>query len=146
MNRKAWFKEQLKKYDRIAVAGGPKAGKTTLCRLVRDRTVIHTDSFMHDTWENVPRAVIADIVKTSPQRFVVEGVQVPRCLRKGLEVDAVLWLDEPLEKLSPRREGMRKGCLTVFADWYKDHKDVHVLQAPPVAKDSTNDIDSDDDT
>jgi hypothetical protein len=131
MNRKAWFKEVLKQYKRIAIVGGPRAGKTTLARLA-DRPVVHTDDYRHRSWDAVPYAVIADVKDLDNDRFIVEGVNAPRALRKGLEVDVVLVLNEPIEALTPRQEGMRKGVMTVLADWYKDHKDVPVMQAPAV--------------
>lgn len=135
MNRKAWWQDVLKKYDRIAVVGGPRAGKTTLVRVLDGRPVIHTDDYRKRSWEAVPHAVIADVLDLThdSKRFVVEGVQTARCLRKGLEVDVVCVLAEPIEQLSPRQDGMRKGVMTVLADWYKDHKkEVTILQAPPV--------------
>lgn len=133
MNRKAWFADVLRRYNRIAIVGGPRAGKTTLARLA-DRHVIHTDDYRTRTWEAVPHAVIADVLDLAQygHRWIVEGVQVARALRKGLEVQVVIVLNEPLNELTPRQEGMRKGVMTVLADWYKDHKNVPVLQAPPV--------------
>ena len=140
LNRKAWFELALKTFDRIAIAGGPNSGKTTLCRLVKGRPVFHTDEHKHLAWEAVPHAVIAEILNESAiKQFVVEGVQVPRTLRKGLEVDAVLWLNEALEPNSKGQEAMRKGCQTVLAEWYATHKDVPVLQAPAVKTSEDND-------
>lgn len=150
MNRKAWFADVLRRYNRIAIVGGPRAGKTTLARLA-DRHVIHTDDYRTRTWEAVPHAVIADIRDLEADslsrgnRWIIEGVQVARALRKGLEVDVVLVLNEPLEDLTTRQEGMRKGVMTVLADWYKDRKDVPILQAPAVAdieKNETEDANS----
>lgn len=137
MNRKAWFADVLRRYNRIAIVGGPRAGKTTLARLA-DRHVIHTDDYRTRSWEAVPHAVIADIRDLEADslsrgnRWIIEGVQVARALRKGLEVDVVLVLNEPLEDLTTRQEGMRKGVMTVLASWFADHKDVSIMQAPPV--------------
>ena len=131
MNRKAWFADVLKKYNRIAIVGGPRAGKTTLARLA-DRPVIHTDDYRHLSWDRVPWAAIDDIKDIDGVRWIVEGVNAPRALRKGLEVDVVLVLNEPLEDLTTRQEGMRKGVMTVLASWFADHKDVPIMQAPPV--------------
>ena len=137
MNRKAWFADVLRRYNRIAIVGGPRAGKTTLARLA-DRHVIHTDDYRTRSWEAVPHAVIADIRDLEADslsrgnRWIIEGVQVARALRKGLEVDVVLVLNEPLEDLTTRQEGMRKGVMTVLASWFADHKDVPIMQAPPV--------------
>ena len=141
MNRKAWFAEVKKHYPRIAIVGGPRAGKTTLSRLT-DRPVIHTDDYRTRSWESVPHAVIADVLDIDNRNgFIVEGVQVARALRKGLEVDVVLVLNEPLNELTPRQEGMRKGVMTVLASWFADHKDVPILQAPAVTDLEKNETD-----
>lgn len=137
LNRKGWFKLVLKTFPRVAIAGGPNTGKTTLSRMVGGRPVYHTDDHRGLAWEAVPHAVIAEVLDQTGggrEPFVVEGVQVPRTLRKGLVVDAVVWLDEPLEEESKGQATMRKGCATVLADWFKDNKDVPVLQAPRVSQ------------
>ena len=143
-NRKAWFRDVLAKYKRIAICGAPNTGKTTLSRLA-DRPVIHTDDYRTRTWEAVPHAVIADVldVAKDSDRYVVEGIQVPRCLRKGMEVDAVVYLAEPLEENSKGQAAMGKGAFTVLADWYATHKDVPVLQAPPIPESERADLDND---
>lgn len=147
MNRKAWFADVLKRYNRIAVVGGPRAGKTTLVRAARSHSKIHTDDYRTRSWAAVPHALIADVLDLAEDtpKFIVEGVQVARALRKGLEVDVVLVLNEPLTELTTAQEGMRKGVMTVLADWYKDRKDVPILQAPAVAdieKNETEDANS----
>lgn len=135
-NRKAWFLDVLKKYNRVAVTGAPRCGKSTLVRLVKDRPVVGTDDYRNRSWAAVPHAVIADVLdlvhdKETP-KFVIEGVQVPRALRKGLEVDCVVVLMEPLAEQTPRQIALGKGLMTTLADWFKDHKNVPMLQAPPV--------------
>ncbi len=137
MNRKAWFQDILKKYDRVAICGVVNGGKTTLSRLVRDRPVIHTDSFMNVTWEDAPNKIFEMVVRSiehDDKKFVVEGIQVPRTLRKGLEVDVVLWLNVPLEENSTRQNGMSKGSKTVLDEWREKNPKVPVLIAPPIEK------------
>lgn len=109
------FDEVVSKYRRIAITGGPRAGKTTWAQRITDRAVIHTDDFRSSPWPEVPFLVIEACQER--QAFCVEGVQVPRALRKGLEVDAVIWLSEPLLELSDGQERMRKGTDTIFRDW-----------------------------
>jgi hypothetical protein len=45
----------LRTYARVAIAGGPRTGKTTLAATVKDRPVVHTDDFIvgHE-WSEVP--------------------------------------------------------------------------------------------
>lgn len=48
---------------------------------------------------------------------MVEGAQVARALRRGLEVDAVLVLERPKRELTERQAAMGKGVGTVLAEW-----------------------------
>lgn len=121
-----WFKGVLAKYKRIAIAGGPRTGKTTLSdRAVGRVEVFHGDDYISDDWS----ANSAEIVRlcTPLPSFVVEGVQVPRALRKGLIVDAVIWLDRPQVPLTKAQQTMAKGVATVFAEWRAANPSVPVL-------------------
>lgn len=111
-----WVADAIRTYPRIVIAGPPHAGKTTLANLIQDRPVLHTDSLMHLPWADVPPAVNAWAQK-SGDRWAIEGVQVPRVLRKGLEPDAVIWLGAPMTALSPGQLTMAKGIVTVFDEW-----------------------------
>lgn len=111
----AWFRAVLAKYKRVAIAGGPRTGKSSLANVVTDRTVLHTDDLMDERWEDVP-AVVRLRLAGNPS-FVVEGVQVPRALRRGLEVDAVVWLGSAKVPLTPGQRTMAKAVGTVFEQW-----------------------------
>lgn len=111
-----WFADVLRCYPRVAVAGGPRTGKTTLVSAVADRPILHTDDLMSFPWEQVPHLVIQRATKAG-RSFVVEGVQVPRALRKGLAVDAVVWLGAPRTDLTPGQHVMSRAVHTVFEDW-----------------------------
>jgi hypothetical protein len=124
------FEAVLAKFDRIAIAGGPKVGKTRVfAAKVKDRPIIHTDDFMGDGGQqaflDAPRAIMAEV--QSKRRFVVEGVQVARALRRGLRVDAVVWLDTPLEQLTPGRESQRIGVKKVFNEWARMNTGVPIF-------------------
>lgn len=124
------FLAVLRNHRRVAIAGGPRMGKTTLSRLVRDRPVIGTDEYKKLPWEEVPLQMIAD-VKDLPA-FVIEGVQVPRALRKGLEVDAVVYMTRP--KVASRKPGqisMAKGVWTVFREWRAANPHIPVFVESP---------------
>lgn len=126
------FAHALQTYDRIAIAGGPKTGKTTLAAAVTDRPVIHTDDHKGMQWSELPPTILA-LPDLMLERWVIEGVQVGRCLRKGLKPDLVLWLDGAWEQLSPGLRSMEKGCETIFKDWLRNYRpegvDVHLLGA-----------------
>lgn len=107
------FLTLLSRYRRIGIVGAPKAGKTTLTALVTDRPVIHTDDWIDAGWADAPLKVIEAI--TSPDApFVVEGVIVPRAVRKGLQLDALLFLPTPLAQLNARQVAMVIAQLTVL--------------------------------
>jgi len=115
------FAEALRKYDKIALAGGPRSGKSTLTAAVADRPVIHTDDYMELPWSELPPAVLA-LPELGGDRWVIEGVQVGRVLRKGLQPDVVLWLGGSHGELSKGQRSMVKGCETVFKDWLRNFR------------------------
>lgn len=102
----------LEKYDRIALAGGPQVGKTTLAKTVTDRPVFHSDDFKRYDWAAVPHKMIE--LMSAEDRFLVEGVMVARALRKGLEVDLVVVLHEPMVPRLKGQVAMEKGILTIL--------------------------------
>jgi len=107
-------------YPRLAIAGGPKSGKTTLALAIGDgRRILHGDSWMGEDWSETSR-LIAGAANCLDEPFIVEGVQVPRALRKGMKADAVIWLDRPHQQLTPGQESMAKGCKTVLREWQID--------------------------
>ena len=112
------FAEVLAKYQRIAIAGGPKVGKSTLSNagIATGHRIVHTDDLISRfSWDDAPLEIISICSKLP--RFVVEGVQVPRALRKGLAVDVVVWLGDPKAPQTDRQVSMGKGVKTVLDDW-----------------------------
>jgi hypothetical protein len=125
---------------RICIAGGPRTGKTTLAgRLIatdpvdfmsaaRGATspadlnpVRHTDNLMHLGWSEASEA--AALWFDEPGPWIVEGVAVPRALRKwlaahpeGKPCDVVHWLEEPRDLRSKGQIAMGKGCETVWME------------------------------
>ena len=110
------FRDLRAKHDRIAIIGGPNTGKTTLSRLAMDRFILHTDVFIDKVeFKQVPFAVIATVLPLD--RFVVEGFQVARSLRKGMAVDCIVWLTKPHTELTNRQRGMIKSVATVMGSF-----------------------------
>jgi hypothetical protein len=120
------LRNALAAYKRIAITGAPGTGKTSYSNQVTDRPVIHTDDWMTQPWDEVPLLVKAKCDET-PDAFIVEGVQVPRTLRKGLEVDAVLYLSKPLEPQTPAQIALGKGLTTTLSEWAQTHPNVPIL-------------------
>ena len=114
----------LAKYPRIAIAGGPRTGKTMLAGRVTDRPVLLAKDFELFGIEAAPVAMIA--ATSSRERFVIEGVWVARALRKGMAVDAVIYLHRPRVKRIPGQIRMAKGVHTVFKQWRETDKETSV--------------------
>jgi len=105
---------------RVAVAGFPKAGKTTSFP-----HALHTDDVMHAGWEEA-----SDIVRTwfeSPDpHLCVEGVRVPHALRKLKDagkpcpIDKLVFFDQPRGFLSPRQRALgytQRRIVLELGDW-----------------------------
>ena len=113
---------------RIAIAGGPRTGKTTLAADL-DGLKLATDALMHDhDWSGASQAA-SEWLDLRCGDLVLEGVAVPRALRKWLKrnpegkpVDRVVWLSSPHVELSPGQATMAKGCETVWREILPEHK------------------------
>lgn len=119
-------------YPRLAIAGGSCCGKTTMAWHIfgrfPDRKLFVHDDFKRFEWPVVPHAMIA--AAQAETRFVIEGVNVARALRKGMKVDAVIYLYKPRV---PRIKGQitqAKGIHTVLSEWREGDREtpVFVLQ------------------
>ncbi len=109
----------LAENKKLAIVGGPDTGKTELAGLVTDRPVIHTDDWLDMLFANVPDAVIEECEKH--ESFVLEGnIQAARCLRRGLAIDAVIFLDD-VHGDEPR-PSMTKATEKVFDDWRRNNR------------------------
>ena len=108
---------------KIAIAGGPGTGKTTLSRefLAKGYEVMHTDDAMDLGWSESSEH--ASYWFDKPGDLCIEGVAVPRALRKWLErhesgrpCDVLVFLTEYQTEVTSRQHGMSKGVMTVYRE------------------------------
>lgn len=108
---------------RVLVAGVPRAGKTTFAlELARDLKCepLHTDDLAPLGWSESSAAAAQWFATEGP--WIIEGVAVPRAIRKwlaanlGAPADAIYWLPMPRIALTPGQLTMAKGCLTVWRE------------------------------
>lgn len=135
MTPEARFRQLLTQHQRIAIAGVPGAGKTTLSKLVTDRPVIHTDDYIKDSrgrddWDGCPtRCCVAIPMRRQP--VVLEGVRATAVLQLMPELHfelhdpftCLIWLDQPHPsvKYTPEQERAAKGRRTNFAKWLREN-------------------------
>lgn len=124
------FEVILERYDRVALTGVVKGGKSLLLDNVKPgRRVFHTDELHRKGLEfkDYPDHVL-EALQGVP-RFVVAGMQVPRILRKGLEVDVLVWVNTPRESLTVKQGGFSKGARTIMHKWRRANPEVPVYFA-----------------
>lgn len=81
--------KELPESNVVFIYGKSATGKTYLAEklkaIYRGHLFFHTDDYMSYGFEQSLYALIADIKEIDPARYVVEGVQVPRLIRKGFK-------------------------------------------------------------
>ncbi len=128
---RGFYSGLLRRYDRIVIVGPSGCGKTTLAIEVKidDRPVLHNDDFKHLPWDQVSEAIIKSAAMAGP-RWVVEGVKGASALRKGLEADAVLYLDKPRRPQLRGQINQGTGIATIFKEWRDKNAAVPVYRLP----------------
>lgn len=110
--------------SRICIAGGPRTGKTTRANASAGIAgpVRHTDSLILSHAWSAASAVVATWFD-EPGPWIIEGVAVPRALRKWLEAhrtgrpcDVVLYLETPKVSLTAGQITMAKGVASVWRE------------------------------
>lgn len=108
---------------RILIAGVPRAGKTTLAMELGKQLALpvrHTDSLIGLGWSESSAAAAKWLEDPGP--WIIEGVAVPRALRKwlaanaGAPCDTVHWMPGARLHLTPGQKSMAGGCVTVWAE------------------------------
>lgn len=116
--------EGLLKPPRFAIVGGPNTGKTTAAKALAveyDVRLRHTDDVIDLGWSEAS-AEVADWLDY-PGGLIVEGVAVPRGLRKWLKahpegkpVDVVVVLTQAFVVPTDGQSRMAKGVHTVLEE------------------------------
>lgn len=108
---------------RTLIAGVPRAGKTSLALalgLASSATVRHTDDLIDLGWSEASE--LAGLWFDAPGPWIVEGVAVPRALRKWMArsskrpAEKIVWLDAPRVELTAGQASMAQACRTVWAE------------------------------
>lgn len=135
------FQALLDRHARIALTGMVKSGKSLLLDETEyDRFRFHTDSLgpSGERWEDYPRAVLDAV--SGLDAFLLTGMQVPRILRKGLEVDCLLWLNRPLHPLTRKQLAFSRGARTIMHKWRKTRPEVDVHFCHTVKREEAHDF------
>jgi hypothetical protein len=105
--------------ERTAIAGVPRAGKSTLADKMGGGH--STDELIDLGWSEA--SLEASYWFDEPGPWVVEGMAVPRALRKwlgrnptGKPCDRLIWLGDPYEKQVPGQAAMGVGAVTVMRE------------------------------
>ena len=123
----ARFVRILEGHKRVALTGVVNSGKSLLLDYadLAGRKVVHTDDLRETPFEEKPARIQEEL--EGLREFIVAGMQVPRALRKGLEVDAVVWINNPRTRLTPRQRGFSKGARTILDKWRHENPDIPVF-------------------
>jgi hypothetical protein len=126
------FRAILKMFPRVAIAGGGRVGKSTMAALATDRPVLYAKPFEDMEpevgWSGVSERMVE--ATKDLESFVIEGVRVAHALRKGMQVDAVVYLRRPkvaASELKPGHTTQAKGVQTVFDEWHPENDHVPVF-------------------
>ncbi len=109
---------------RIVIAGGPQTGKSTFAKRLSEEyrlPVFPTDALV-DTHEWSAESLEVSTWFARDGDWIVEGVTVPRALRKwfrnggAVPCDRAIWLGDPHVERTPGQESMAKACYTVWLE------------------------------
>lgn len=126
-------KVDLKLYDRIAIIGRPGVGKSWLSFAIASylndsRKIVQTDDYLGHKFIDVPDVINTDLAGVS--KFIIEGVQAMRCIKYGLPVDLVVYLDSKAP-LKPIHKGLATMVQNGFNEWLPHKNKCFVMKIEP---------------
>jgi deoxyadenosine/deoxycytidine kinase len=118
----------------VVIVGPPAAGKTHLSKELEknfpDYRFFHTDDYMKHGYLKSMYVLMEDVLASDNKKMVIEGVQTPRLLRKGVELnnfypDLIIRVDADIEKKLARYKernleyphAMAKNIETVYNEY-----------------------------
>jgi hypothetical protein len=111
--------------SRVVIAGGPRAGKSSLARtvaVVTGRPLFASDDLAGMGWSEASEYAAKHWLDADGP-WLAEGVALPRALRKwlaanpeGKPADVVLFFNGDVTHRSPGQTAMAKGCVTVMRE------------------------------
>jgi len=107
-------------YNRIAIVGYPRVGKTFVSGMVDDRTVFHADDY-------IGREEFLSRELKGREHFAVEGVGVFKMLRSGLDVDLVLYV-KPKFQPWPKHDAQRKALDTIWQQYLRKSNGTKIMK------------------
>lgn len=109
---------------RVAIVGGPRSGKTTLARAMAAKLglpLVSTDDFIPLGWSGAS-AKAAEVI-AGAKRLLIEGVTVPRALRRLLEdhprrrpIERLVVLGRPKVRRTKGQTTMAKGLDKILGE------------------------------
>lgn len=109
---------------RVAIIGGPRTGKTTLAQRMAAELalpLVSTDDFIPLGWSG-SSGKAAEVI-ASARRLLIEGVAVPRALRRLLDdhprrrpLERLVILGRPKVRRTKRQAAMAKGLDKIVAE------------------------------
>ena len=110
---------------RVLITGAPDTGKSNLAKELANNSCPAReadDLIKTHTWSGASQE-LAEVWFSEPGPWIIEGVQIPRALRKwlklnptGCPVETIIWLHTPLKPLEPQQVAMLKGMITVWKE------------------------------
>lgn len=117
--RELALRSLLDAHPRVALLGGPDSGSKELAHTICEgRPIFYASDYDRGDWKGIPGA-IRDALTSIDSFLLVGGVHVARALRKGLEVDGILYLDH--------RDRLSSQTNTIFMEWRRTHLLVPVI-------------------